>query len=689
MPKLSKAQQQAIVPVHQRTSKMKTFLFGCPYYPEHWSDDDRKNDAKLMSKANVNVVRMAEFAWDRMEPKQDVFDFSIFDKAIDVLGKQDIDAILCTPTATPPRWLTEKHEDWMRVDSRDRRMVHGSRQQCCTNNPGFRAESQRITRVMAEHYAGNSHVIGWQTDNEMFCHMSECYCDTCKKAFQDWCKKKYGDIKSLNAAWGTQFWSQTYLDFHQIPLPYIPERPTFPNPGHLLDYFRFLSDGIIQFQHQQVEILRQVNPKWFITHNGVFGHIDYWKFAKDLDLMGVDIYPGFTPKHPEHSYQPSLWQETARAASGTHIIPEQQGGAGGQRTYLHETPRPGQMRLWTFQSIAHGADGLLHFRWRTCRFGAEIYWNGILDHDNIPRRRYQEFSQEGSELRRIGKHILGTALQVKAAILLETEQEDAHTTMNLGLPSPGDQRGLIYGNLLHRHLPAGLVYTQDMFDGLSVLFIPSFVLMDETLTTKLETFTRNGGIVVATARTATRNRKNQVIAQTPPGLLSNLFGMTVEEFGKLNSPALEMVTAKGKIPAGSAYEVIKLKTAKALAHWNSYADNGPHAAPRTPAITMNRFGKGKAIYIGTYLSNDNVSALLDIILGESTLVPFASADPYVEITCRHAFDRRIHFVLNHYPLPKKVTGLPKGTDLLAGKECKGTISLDPYGVAIIHSKPEK
>lgn len=683
MPKTPR-NQQSTVPMHQRTSKMKTFLFGCPYYPEHWSDEVRKNDAKWMAEADVNVVRMAEFAWDRMEPKRGAFDFSLFDKTIDALGAHGIDTILCTPTATPPRWLTVKHEDWMRIDAMNRRMVHGSRQQCCTNNPGFRAESRRITRAMAEHYANNSRVIGWQTDNELFCQISECYCDSCVKAFQDWCRKKYSDIKALNTAWGTQFWSQTYLDFAHIPLPYIPERPTFSNPGHLLDYYRFLSDGIIEFQRQQVEILRSVNPKWWITHNGVFGHIDYWKFAKDLDFMGVDVYPGFSQKH----FQPVLWQETARAASGTYIVPEQQGGAGGQRPYLLETPRPGQMRMWAYQSIAHGADGMLHFRWRTCRFGAEIYWNGILDHDNIRRRRYQEFAREGSELRRIGKYILGTAVQVKAAILLETEQDEAHNTMSLGLPAPGDQRNLMYGEMVNRHLPAGMVYPQDIFDGLSVIYIPSFVMMDEELAAKLEAFVRNGGTVVATARTATRDRRNQVIPQTPPGLLTNLFGATVEEFGKLNSPTLDVITAKGKLPAGSAYEILKTGTAKAMAHWGNHADAGPHTAPGHPAITVNRLVKGAAIYIGTYLSNDNVSALLDIVLNESPLAPLASADPCVEITCRHAPDRRLHFVINHYPSKKEVTGLPTGTDLLSGRECKGSISLEAYEVAIIHSKPE-
>jgi beta-galactosidase len=141
-------------------------------------------------------------------------------------------------------------------------------------------------------------------------------------------------------------------------------------------------------------------------HNGTFGDMDYWRFAADLDFFAVDVYPGFAGPMPTSSFWAAYKNEECRAASGGYIIPEQQGGPGGQRAYLHPTPRPGQMRLWAYQGIAHGADGILHFRWRTCRFGTEIYWNGILDHDNVPRRRYEEFCIEGEELGRIGGTIL-------------------------------------------------------------------------------------------------------------------------------------------------------------------------------------------------------------------------------------------------------------------------------------------
>jgi len=666
-------------PRHQRVSRAQTYRFGVAYYPEHWTAEEARMDPERMATAGVNTVRMAEFAWDCMEPRRGEFDFSLFDTAIERLGAAGIDTILCVPTAAPPRWLTQEHDEWMRVDANGNRMAHGSRQHCCTNHPGFRAESERITEAMARHFGSNPHVVGWQTDNELFCHIAACFCGACTDRFRLWLRDKYGTIAALNGAWGTRFWAQTYDSFDQILLP-IPDRPTHANPSQVLDHARFLSDSIGEFQRGQTKIVRAAQPRWWITHNGTFDHIDYWKFSEDLDFLGVDVYPGFVAHEADKHSWTALKCEEARSVSGTFIVPEQQAGAGGQRPYLHPTPPPGQMRLWAWQSIAHGADGVLHFRWRTCRFGAEIYWNGILDHDNIPRRRYDEFAQEGAELRRIGSRILGTSVLVKAAVLSDFEQDEAYLTMHMGLPSPSDQRNLAYKELLERHLPVGIVNASDCFDGVECLIIPSFVMMDEDLAARLGQFVENGGVLFATARTATRDRNNHVISKTPPGLLSELFGVSVEEFGKLSEPLL---TLGNDIPAGAGYEILLPATASVVARWNETADGSPHAAPGQAAITVNRAGKGAAIYAGTYLSEENCAALIDALLSYIPLAPLARAGKLTEVTCRRGTNCRLVFALNHEPRETTIMGLPGGMDLLSGKACEGTISLPGYGVAVI------
>lgn len=674
-------------PRHQRPTRLKRLLFGVCYYPEHWTEQDRRDDAKRMRDAGVNVVRMAEFAWDRIEPVRGKFDFSLFDATIAELGQAGIDTILCTPTAAPPRWLTEGRDDWLRVDHEDHRMVHGSRQHCCTTNERFRAESVRITRAMAEHYAKNPRVIGWQTDNELHCHIAECYCTACESAFQRWLAERYGTIEALNAAWGAAFWAQTYSRFEHIPLPYPQRRPASPNPSHLLDYRRFLSDEVCEFQRRQVKVLREANPGWWITHNGMFPPIDYWKFTEDLDFLGIDVYPSFAPHGPTGAHWPAYKNQLCRAASGGYIVPEQQAGPGGQQTYILTNPQPGQMRLWAIQALAHGADGVLHFRWRTCRFGAEEYWCGILDHDNIPRRRYEELVREGGDFAKLSEHIVGSTLDVRAAVLVQYEQDHAYEAMTLGLSGPGEQRKIAFTELWKRGLPAGLVHAEDSFAGLEMLVLPSMPMIDEQLASKLEQFVRDGGVLVITARSATRDRNNQVLAETPPGFLTTLTGSAVEEFCRLK-PEMDIRLKAGKIEIahGNAYEILATRGADILATWSVAASFGPCDAEGKPAVTVNRAGKGKVIYVGTFFNEQNVAPLFDAILPQATLAPPAEIPQDVEVTCRQKGDKRFLFVLNHGFTPKTIRRLPAGMNLVTGEACKGEITLAPYDVAVIEHK---
>jgi len=676
------------LPRHQRPApKLRRFLFGAPYYPEHWTDADRADDPRRMAEAGVNVVRMAEFAWHRIEPARGRFDWTLFDETIDRLGAAGIDTILCTPTAAPPRWLTDGHDELLRVDEAGRRMDHGTRQHCCTTNEAFRAESRRITQAMAGHYAANPHVIGWQTDNELNCHFNECYCPACLAGYRASLQRRYGTIEALNEAWGTDFWALRFDGFEQVPLPYVHGRPAFPNPTAVLDYYRFLGESVREFQRQQVEILHAANPRWFVTHNGMFTHVDYWAFAGDLDFLSVDIYPGFWVRAETDAARTAEHLQRCRAATGGFIVPEQQAGPGGQRPYIHLTPPPGRMRLWAWQSVAHGADGVLHFRWRTCRFGAEEYWCGVLDHDNVPRRRYEEFAREGDELKRLGPKLLGTVQDVRAAVLVEDEQDEAHQTMSLSLPSPGDVRGALFAELWKRHLPAGLVHTADRFDGLRLLVLPSMPLMDEALAGKLRQFVEGGGVLVVTARSATRDRHNRVIPATPPGLLAELCGVTVEEFGRLEPGTLSLRLDGADAPAAGGYEVLALRGAVAAATWalpDPAACGAPHAAAGQPAVAVHKVRAGVAIYVGTYADAANAAALTDLALHYAAgLTPLADAPAGVEVTRRGGGGRRLTFVLNHYARPQTVRGLPAGNELLAGRPCRGTLELEPYGVAVV------
>ena len=680
---------------HRRALNLETFLFGAPYYPGHWDGATRKNDGALMASAGFNVVRMAEFSWDRMEPREGRYDFSFYDEVIAALGAKGIKTILCTPTATPPRWLTVKYPDMVRVDENGVAQVHGSRQHGCHASETFRRYSRIITQAMADHFRDNPNVIGWQTDNEFNCQFSECHCGSCQKAFARFLRKKYVAIKELNRRWGTAFWSQTYLRFEDIPTPRA--KPTYMNPAHVLDYYRFISHTVAVFQHEQVEILRKANPKWFVTHNGIFRHIDFrGEFSRDLDFLGLDSYPffdyGAASRPRSHAFQ----LDNMRALTGNFIVPEQQSGPGGQGHYFHDNPEPGELRLMTYRSIAHGASSLLYFRWRTCRFGAEEYWCGILDHDNVPRRRYREVAQVGGELRRVGPAVLGTSVRVDVAVATgDFSVEEGHIPLDLGLPSPGSVAREIHGVFFPQGYAVGCIHPEDELTGVKLYFIPHWSLFKPEWVPVLENYVRDGGVLVIGARTATKDFDNNVVAETPPGCLAGLTGVRVVEYGKINRPEerpMTITVGESSVQAPLWYEVLEPSPdAEVMGRW---ADRfGPAGGGRETAegsftgraaITNRKLGKGRVVYAGTYLMRDVVEVLLPMLNDMSGLGPLCPGSaPDVEVVVRENSERQLWFFLNHSDKEVTIPSAAVGEDLITGKRCDGRLVLPRNGVAVI------
>ena len=668
---------------HKRPAALDRFFYGAPYYPEHWDEATRELDAERMAAAGFNCVRMAEFAWDLMEPVEGVFNFDLFDETIARLGERGIFTILCTPTAAPPRWLTLAHPEVLRVNAEGLAMQHGSRQHACHSSPLFREYSRHITRAMAEHYRDNPHVAGWQTDNEFNCHFSECHCPSCQEAFREFLKAKHGNIDSLNAAWGNAFWALTYRDFDEICTP-KPGRPAFANPAQLLDYYRYISWSVTRFQHDQVEILRRVQPRWFITHNTIGGHIDYrGEFTRDLDFMGVDIYPFFNHDPAARPFSQAFSLDHARAWSGNFMIPEQQSGPGGQGGYFHDNPEPGEIRRMAYTSIARGADSLLFFRWRTCRFGAEEYWCGILDHDSVPRRRYEEVKGLGEELKTIGPEILGTHVHVDVGIAAADQAiYDSHGTLSLGLPAPWESAATLHGFFMERGFAAGCVHPSDDLGGLKVYIIPHWPIFDPAWMANLHRFVEGGGVLIVGARTASKDLNNNVIAETLPGVLGELAGVRVAEYGRQNVPEkrpLKLRLAHAEAPTALWYEALDLAAGtEALAHWK-----GRHLTGQ-PAISLRKVGKGAVIYAGTYLTRDLAAALLPEIEKHSGLMPLWPAAPAgVQVVRRQDGAKRLWFFINDSDAPATVNKLPKGLDLMTGQPAAGRLTLERNGVALI------
>ncbi len=668
---------------HKRPANLTKFWFGACYYPEHWDAETRADDAVRMQQAGMNVVRMAEFAWNVLEPEEGVFDFTLFDNTITALGAQGISTILCTPTATPPRWLTKAYPDTLRVNADNISLQHGSRQQCCHANRRFRKYSQAITRAMAEHFAENQRVVGWQTDNEFHCHFSECHCEACQQAFQKFLKLRYKQIEALNLAWGTAFWAQTYRDFDEVLTP-RPQKPTYMNPSHQLDYYDYLSWAVTQFQHDQVQVLRRANPDWFVFHNGLFENIDYrGRFTQDLDLLGYDIYPLFCDNTTVRPHKQSFNLDRARAWSGNFIVPEQQSGPGGQAPYFHDHPEPGEVRRMTYTSVARGADSVLYFRWRTCRFGAEEYWCGVLDHDNIPRRRYDEIAGIGRELGTIGNEVLGMHVRIDVAIAMaDYDNVGAHRSMTFGLPAPDQIAEQIHAKFFTQGYAVGCIHPADDLSALKLYIIPHWSIIDPAWLPNLEQFVKNGGTLVVGARSGTRDLYNHVIADTPPGVLGELCGITVEEYGRQNDAArrpLEIGIKNSKAASDLWYEVLNPVSAKVVGSWKSR-----HLAGKA-AITRNDVGEGRVYYVGTYFTQAILDIVLPLFIQESGLQPLWPGAPQgVSVVVRQNSEKTLWFLINTTDHDLTLSATPRGTELLSNTVTGGrALRLEPNDVVIV------
>lgn len=664
-----------------------SFPFGIDYYPEHWSEKRWPKDAAMMNEAGLNIVRLAEFTWSKMELRKGEYNFEWLDKAIKTLSEKGIKAVLGTPTAAPPPWILKAHPDILRVDGYGRRAPEGTRKNYCPNNPVYNQLSRRIAETMVLHYKDNPNVVGWQVDNEFM--GDPCYCKNCVDAFRDWLKAKYGSLEKLNEECGLTFWGQQYGEWDEI---YPPRPPTtMQSPSLNLEWRRFTSDSWVKYQKMQVDIIRKHTSSQFVTHNfmGMYKSLDYFRLAEPLDFVCFDYYPKWggqldlAPLAMCHDIMRSLKKKP-------YWIMELQSGA--VVSNQAPIPLPGQIRLWSHQSVARGADGIVYFRWRTCRFGAEEYWHGILDHDGVPRRRYAEVKKVSKELKMIKPYIERSSVKPEFAITLVYDNIWA---WDLEVPL-GDRNyygetswepTLDYFSALYtRNILVDFV--EPTFEDMrqyKVVFVPSLMLLSKRVEEKLRAYVKDGGTLIATPRTGVKNWNNNIVEETLPGCLSDIFGITIEEYTglpggeKVKLETVETELGKQNVhECGNWAEILSPQEARAVAYYMTGNYKGK------PAISSNSFGKGTAIYVGTFVERGFLLDLVDWLIIQGKAEPVLPSVTGFEATERVSPEHRVIFALNHNN--NDVSVPCNGTefkDLLSSDNVKGRIDLSPFDVKIL------
>jgi beta-galactosidase len=676
--------------------------FGADYHPEHWvypyagtkekPEARWERDAQLMVAAGINAVRMGEFVWGLCEPEEGKWDFEWLWRAMDVMKMAGIKVVLATPTAAPPLWMTRKHPEILPVNEQGLLLHEGTRHACCLNSDLFWDYSRKVVSAMAAALGKHPQLAAWQVDNGIGGHTTEfSFNEEARKDWHAWLRAKYETVERMNECLGARFWSQTVTDWDQVPMPMLA--PTVHNPALVLDWMRFSSDTIIAYLKMQVDLLHELTPHAPVTTNlrALTRHFDHFDAAEALDFVALDSYATIKSKSAENAMEIDIMRSLKKGAvripggeDGFWVIEQKAGNVNWQD--VNSLVRPGVVRLFTYQVISRGADGVFFFFWRQPRIGSEKFYGGVLTHTGRGDNRvYREISQIGEEMKLLAPIIKDTRVVAETCILVS--HENAWTQK---LPMQPNrffvqrEHVLLFYTALHdRNIPVDFARPSDDLSKYKLVFAPSLHLLAGGECDLLKLYVQNGGTLVGTFNTGLVNENHIAPDSGFPGDLTDLFGMEVTEFDPLPPGEENHLNMKGDFHASHLHparlwcDVIEPKECQVLAVYakDFYANQ--------PAMTINSYGLGKAIYIGTMSHQPFYYDLVAWLRQVCNLFPLLKVPDTVEVSLRQKDDRKIYFLLNHQSSPVRITFYKPAHDFLTGNTFTGTYDLAPHGVLVL------
>ncbi|HEY8812880.1 MAG TPA: beta-galactosidase [Candidatus Dormibacteraeota bacterium] len=662
--------------------RLPHLFYGGDYNPDQWPEEVWTEDVRLMRESGVNLVSLGIFAWSRLEPAEGSYDFAWLDRVMDLLHGGGVSVDLATATASPPPWLSHKHPEMLPVTADGVRLYHGARQHYCPSSPVYRGAAKQLVEALADHYADHPALVMWHVNNEYGCHVAACWCDVSAAAFRTWLKARYGSLDGLNHAWGTDFWSQRYSDWEEI-LP--PRRtPTWPNPSQQLDFQRFSSDELLECYETEHRVLKARTPNVPVTTNFMrfFKPLDYWKWADHEDVVSDDVYQD--PDDSATVLEAAMASDLMRSLGhGRPWVRMEQTTNRVNWRPVNAAKRPGQMRLWSYQAVARGADGVLFFQWRQSRAGAEKWHSAMVPHGSPEASAtWREVSRLGNELKLLDA-VCGSRHQARVAIL-----HDWSSWWALELPSKPstelrwmDQLQAYYRPLFDANVLADFAHPEADLSGYRLVLVPNLYLVSDAAAANLRHFVEDGGHVVLSFFSGVVDPNDHVRLGGYPAPFRGLLGLRVEDFLPLAAGKQVGVrfTAGGEGQGELWSEVIEPQGADVLATFAGGDLDG------RPAVTGHSFGKGYANYLGTRLDAGSMAALLHQAWIDAGVAPEFAAPPGIEAVRRHtASGSSLLFLLNHRDEPVTVSAPAGSSDLLAGTRVGAEgIRLGPRDVAVL------
>ena len=661
--------------IPSQMSGQNAILMGVAWYPEQWPESRWEEDLKLMEAANLRVVRIAEFAWSRMEPSEGHYDLDWLERAINLAAKHHIVSVLGTPTATPPAWLTQKYPDTLRVETDGQRVTHGNRAHASATSPRYRDFCRRIAEQMALRFGHNPNVVGWQIDNEYgYALMS--YDDVTRHQFQDWLRSKYKTLDNLNTRWTTSYWSQTYDNWTEIPIPIGGH-----NPGLMLEWKRFVTASWNSYQQNQVDVIRQhADPRQFITGNlmGFFDGFDHYPITEALTFASWDDYVGTGHVDPASN---GLAHDLTRGFKRKNFwVMETQPGAVNWSSLNNFLDRS-EARAMAWQAIGHGADDVNYWQWRSALNGQEEIHGVLVGPDGTPVPFYDEVSQTAHEFAQVESAFRNTTPVSEVALLYSY---DSHWAIQFQKHTDKyDDIGLLksyYRALRDLSQSVDVISAYASLDSYKLVVAPSLNVLPRDLADHLLDYVRQGGHLVLGPRSGMKDEFNGLLPRRQPGFLVEALGGRVDQYYALEKDfpvsgswgnGIASIWAEQMKNMTPDSEVL-LKYGKS----NGWLDDQPAAISRS-------YGKGRITYVGAVLDDKLTSSAAEWMAQQSHVTAaFGPVPDGVEVSRRVGGGKKV-FILINYAHEQREVKLPHPMKALLANRQADKIELPPYGVEVL------
>lgn len=665
------------------SNKVNKIVYGGDYNPEQWPEEIWADDMRLLKEANIDIVTLNVFSWAALQPSEETYDFSKLDKIMEMVRDNGLQVCLATSTGAHPAWMAKKYPDILRTEFNGLKRKFGGRHNSCPNSPTYEKYSVRLAQKIAERYRDYNNIVAWHISNEFG---GECYCENCEKAFRVWLKKKYQTIENVNRAWNTAFWGHTFYDWDEIVLPNLlsehfeQDRSQFQ--GITVDYKRFNSESILECYKREYDALKAITPDIPITTNlmGFYKPLDYKMWAKYMDVVSWDNYPS----NEDSPAQIAMSHDLMRGINGGEpfLLMEQTPSVTNWLPY-NALKRPGVMRLWSYQAVAHGSDSVMFFQMRRTVGACEKLHGAVIDHVGTNETRvFREVKALGAELKELGEQTLGAVTDAKAVIYFDWDNWwaiECSAGPNCDLKYK-DEIYNYYQALYKLNIPVDIVGPEDDLGKYQLLIAPILYMTKTGYDEKIRTFVKNGGTFVTTFFSGIADEHDLIVTGGYPGKLRDIMGIWVEESDALPSGAENHFKYRGKAyPAKLLCDLSHLEGAEALSVYEEdfYA--------QMPAITKNQFGDGRAYYVATRSNEEFYQTLMADICEECGVESLLAPQENLEVTMRRNENGRFLFLLNHADREQETVMTEAGCGLLEKQEYAAgdVVSVPAKGVQII------